>query len=221
MPAYVFEKVLKLTSEQFDFEFKSMKQLYQRDNGDPIEYLREIAQEDARKNPSTVLQGVGRTKRLLPGRFYMFKYSPVNKSNREILPYYDMFPVVLVVNVYPTYFQGINFHYLPPIYRAELMDELYRFIIAPEVQAKDIGRSIRARLNTNRVNYEFMSKRFNLRSFKPMWKRYRKNNVIGNFLYIPPVGWDAIMMMPLARFRGSSINKVWRDSIQKRRERNG
>lgn len=221
MPAYIFEKVLKMTVDQFDMQFKSMKDLYTKENGDPIEYLREMAQEQVRNNPATVLQGAGRTKRLLPGRFYMFKYNPVNKTNREILPYYDMFPVVLVINVYPTYFQGINFHYVPPIYRAELMDELYKFIIAPEVKAKDIGRSIRARLNTNRVNYEFMNKRFNLRSFKPMWKRYRKTNVAGNFLYIPPVGWDAVMMMPLARFRGSSINRVWKDSLEIRRKRNG
>lgn len=99
------------------------------------------------------------------------------------------------------------------------MDELYKYIIAPNVTAKDIGGSIRARLNTDRVNHEFMSKRFNLRSFKPTFKRYAMSNVIGQYLYVPPIGWDAIMMMPLARFRKSSINRVWRDSEQERRRR--
>jgi len=147
-----------------------------------------------------------------------FKYNPVGKGT-ERLPYYDMFPVVLVINVYDKYFQGINFHYLPPIYRAELMDQLYRFVIAPDVQSKDIGSSIRARLNTNRVDYGFMSKRFNLRSFKPMFKRYRRSNVVGPYLYVPPIGWDAVMMMPLQRFRGAGINRVYKDSLEKRRRR--
>lgn len=220
MPAYAFEKLINLTADEFDMKFKSMKDLYTKEQGDPIEYLREMAQEEIRTNPTQVLNSAGRTKRLLPGRFYMFRYNPKMKSSPQ-LPYYDMFPVVLVINVYPEkkYFQGINFHYLPPILRAELMDELYKYIIAPNVQAKDIGGSIRARLNTDRVNYEFMSKRFNLRSFKPTFKRYAMSNVIGQYLYVPPIGWDAIMMMPLARFRKSSINRVWRDSEQERRRR--
>ena len=220
MPAYAFEKLINLTADEFDMKFKSMKDLYTKEQGDPIEYLREMAQEEIRTNPTQVLNSAGRTKRLLPGRFYMFRYNPKMKSSPQ-LPYYDMFPVVLVINVYPEkkYFQGLNFHYLPPILRAELMDELYKYIIAPNVTAKDIGGSIRARLNTDRVNHEFMSKRFNRRSFKPTFKRYAMSNVIGQYLYVPPIGWDAIMMMPLARFRKSSINRVWRDSEQERRRR--
>ena len=220
MPAYIWQKFVDLTGEEFDMKFKSMRDLYTKEQGDPIAHLREIAQEEIQTNPTQVLQGAGRTRRLMPGRFYMFRYNPKMKSS-DRLPYYDMFPVVLVINVYPEkkYFQGLNFHYLPPIFRAELMDELYKYIIAPNVQAKDIGGSIRARLNTDRVNYEFMSKRFNLRSFRPTFKRYAMSNVIGQYLYVPPLGWDAIMMMPLARFRKSSINRVWRDSQEERRRR--
>ncbi len=218
MPGYVFDKVLNMTSDNFGIQFKSMRDLYVKENGDPIEYLREMAQEEMDLRPQRILSGSGGTKRLLPGRFYMFKYNPINKGKPN-LPYYDMFPVVLVTNVYPKYFQGINFHYLPPIFRAELMDELYKYIIAPNVQSKDIGASIRARLNTDRVNYEFMAKRYQLRSFKPAFKRYNNKNVIGRFLYVPPLGWDAVMMMPLQRFRGAGINRVWKDSQEERRRR--
>lgn len=218
MPAYAFDKVLGLTADNFDMEFKSMRDLYVKENGDPIVYLRELAEETVRTNPQKLLAGSGGTKRLLPGRLYMFKYNPINKGKPN-LPYYDMFPVVLVINVYDNYFQGINFHYLPPQFRAELMDELYKYIIAPGVQSKDIGASIRARLNTDRVNYQFMAKRYQLRSFKPAFKRYNKKNVVGRFLYIPPIGWDAILMMPLQRFRGAGINRVYKDSQEERRRR--
>lgn len=219
MPAYAFEKLVNLTADEFDMKFTSMRDLYTKESGDPVQYIRELAQEQMRTQPNKILQGAGKTRRILPGRFYFFKYNPKGRSS-DTLPYYDIFPCVLVINVYEKYFQGINFHYLPPQFRAELMDELYRFVIAPDVKGKDLGTTIRARLNTNRVNYEFMSKRFNLRSFKPTFKRYSKRNVIGPLMYIPPIGWDAIMMMPLARFRKSSINRVWRDSLEERRRRN-
>tara|TARA_R100000951_G_scaffold18426_1_gene14770 strand:+ start:422 stop:1081 length:660 start_codon:yes stop_codon:yes gene_type:complete len=218
MPGYVFDKVLNLTSDEFGIQFKSMKDLYVKENGDPIEYLRELAEEEIRLNPQKILSGSGGTKRLMPGRFYLFKYNPMNKGKPN-LPYYDMFPVVLVTNVYDKYFQGINFHYLPPQFRAELMNELYKYIIAPNVQSKDIGGSIRARLNTDRVNYKFMEKRYQLRSFKPAFKRYNNKHVVGRFLYVPPIGWDAVMMMPLQRFRGAGINRVYKDSLEERRRR--
>ena len=45
MPAYAFDKVLGLTADNFDMEFKSMRDLYVKENGDPIVYLRELAEE--------------------------------------------------------------------------------------------------------------------------------------------------------------------------------
>ena len=76
MPAYAFDKVLGLTADNFDMEFKSMRDLYVKENGDPIVYLRELAEETVRTNPQKLLAGSGGTKRLLPGRLYMFKYNP-------------------------------------------------------------------------------------------------------------------------------------------------
>ena len=46
MPAYAFEKLINLTADEFDMKFKSMKDLYTKEQGDPIEYLREMAQEE-------------------------------------------------------------------------------------------------------------------------------------------------------------------------------
>lgn len=219
MPGYAFETLIKFTEDEFDMKFKSMKDLYLKEEGDPIKYLRELAEQETQQRPEKILQGAGRTKRLMPGRFYMMKYMPKNRNKKDILPYYDMFPVILVMNMYDTYFSGLNFHYIPPMYRAEIMDELYKFVIAPEVKSKEIGTSIRARVNTNRVTYDFMKSRFSLRSFKPLWKRYDYKQVVGPYLYIPPIGWDAITMMPVHRFRGTGINRVWRDSLEERRRR--
>ena len=148
----------------------------------------------------------------------MFKYMPKMKAQ---LPYWDMFPVGLVMNSYPDkgYFSMINFHYLPPILRAELMDAIYPFVIFPNVETQDIGSSMRARVNTDRVDFEFMKKRINMRGVIPAWKRYDYKQVIGNYLYVPPVGWDTIVMLPVERMRGSGINRVWQNSMIERRQR--
>lgn len=219
MPAYFFQKAINMTSEEFDFEFKSMREMYKEFEGDPIKRIRELGEEEAKNSPNQLLQSAGRTKRLLPGRMYMFNYrNPISKATAD---YYDMYPVVLVMNVYEQkdYFQGLNFHYLPPIYRAELMDQLFQYVMNSGTQGDELSTTIRAKLEP-RINYEFMKKRRNLMSFKPLFKRYNMNNVIGQYLYVPPKAWDFIMMMPLARFRKAGINRVYRDSLTDRRRRN-
>ena len=199
-------------------EFKSMKDLYQKEQGDPVERLRELAEEERTTNPQQILSGAGRTRRLMEGRMYMFKYMP--KMAKQ-LPYWDMFPVGIVMNTYPDkgYFSMINFHYLPPILRAELMDSLYPFVIFPGVEQTDIGSSMRTRVNTDRIDWNFMKKRLQMRGVVPAWKRYDYKQVVGNYLYVPPVGWDTIVMLPVERMRKSGINKVWQNSQLERRQR--
>jgi hypothetical protein len=195
-----------------------MKDLYQKEQGDPVERLRELAEEERTTNPQQILSGAGRTRRLMEGRMYMFKYMPKMASK---LPYYDMFPVGIVMNLNSekNYFSMLNFHYLPFKERAELMDSLYPFVMMDNIQGKDIGNSLRARVNVNRVDYKFMKKRMSMRGFLPCWKRYDYKRVVGQFLYVPPIGWDTIMMLPLARFRKSGINRVHMDSLAERRAR--
>ena len=206
-----------MAQEDFEQELKSMRALYEGDIK-PVDRIREIAQEEDSLNPNQLLQGTGKTKRLLSGRLYMFNYrNPIAKNT---LPYYDMFPVVLVINHRPSknYFQGLNFHYLPPKYRAEILDELYRYMINEGAEGDSISRTIRARLSP-RVDYEFMKKRRSMMSFKPLWRRYNLDRVIGQYLYVPPKAWDVITMMPLARFRKRGINSIYMDSLTERRER--
>ena len=169
MPAYFFQRAINMTSEEFDFEFKSMKQLYEKFDGDPIDYIRKLGEDEAKTNPNQLLQGAGRTKRLLPGRVYMFNYrNPISKASAD---YYDMYPVVMVINVYEQkdYFNALNFHYLPPFYRAELMNELFKYMVNPNVTGDELATTIRAKL-APRVNYEFLKKRRNLNQHQMMTK---------------------------------------------------
>lgn len=215
MATYIFNKVAAMTEEEFGMEFSSMRDFYTKQNGDPVAWLREQAQQMREDSPNKVLEAGQRTKRLLPGRMYMMRYNPINRAT---LPYYDMFPVFLCMNVRNGWFSGLNFHYLPPIYRAELMDALYPFVIAPNTTGTDMSTSIRTRVQ-KRVDWDMLNKRRSFMSFKPMWKRYNMKAVIGNYMYVPPIAWDTVMMLPVQRFRKAGINKVWRDSMIDRRTR--
>ena len=57
--------------------------------------------------------------RFLLGNMYLFAYDPKHK---ETLPYYDRFPLIFPINKAKGGFLGINLHYLPPPFRAKLMD---------------------------------------------------------------------------------------------------
>ena len=55
------------------------------------------------------------------GNMYMFFYDP--KLKKE-LPYYDSFPLVIVVGPAEGGFLGLNLHYLPPTLRAKFLDAM-------------------------------------------------------------------------------------------------
>ena len=55
------------------------------------------------------------------GNMYMYFYDPKHK---ETLPYYDRFPLTIVVEPAKGGFKGINLHYLPNALRAKFLDGL-------------------------------------------------------------------------------------------------
>ena len=46
---------------------------------------------------------------------------------KDKLPYFDRFPVVIIIETYETGFLGINFHYIPPMKSREVLDGLLRY----------------------------------------------------------------------------------------------
>ena len=56
-----------------------------------------------------------------PGDMVMYTYNPKLK---KVLPYYDAFPLTIVVGPAKDGFYGINLHYLPPRVRAIFLDKL-------------------------------------------------------------------------------------------------
>ena len=58
------------------------------------------------------------------GRLNFFFYDPKYK---QVLPLYDRFPLVLPLETIPGWFMGLNFHYIRPVQRVSLLNNLQRF----------------------------------------------------------------------------------------------
>ena len=59
------------------------------------------------------------TQRPSRGKLSLYAYDPKLKGT---LPYYDIFPLVLPLDPIKGGFIGMNFHYLPPLLRFEMLD---------------------------------------------------------------------------------------------------
>lgn len=133
------------------------------------------------------------------GRMYFFRYDPKTK---EQLPYYDTFPLIFLVGPAEGGFYGINLHYLPPLLRAKLMDQL----LGIQIESKN-SENTRLLLSYNILN---SASRYHL--FKPTLKRYLTSHMKSKFIWVPPEEWLVASMLPAQRFKKSSESKVWNDS---------
>lgn len=133
------------------------------------------------------------------GSMYSFFYDPKNKKT---LPYYDMFPLVFVIGPKPGGFLGINLHYLPPVLRAKLMDQLYT--ITNNKKYDDTTKLV--------VSYNLLNRASRFRYFEPCVKHYLFEHVQSKFLRIEPRFWDAALMLPTEKFAKADADTVWSQS---------
>lgn len=137
-----------------------------------------------------------------PGWIYSYTYSPKGKAE---LPYYDMFPLVLVLHTVPGGFIGLNLHYLRPIDRAIFMDKLYQFEIPDKKN------------NTMRINitYPTLEASKRLDYYKACIKRYRYYNIGSFFVAVTPEEWDQVLFLPTENFKKEPKKTVWKISRSK------
>lgn len=147
------------------------------------------------------------TDKPLLGRMYLFQYDPKGKKT---LPYYDRYPLIFPIDSGRTSgfaasggsFLGINLHYLPLPLRARLMDALY-----DTITTKDLDENARLK-----ISYNILQQASKYRFFKPCIKRYLISHVRSRFFYIEPTEWEMALFLPLDRFVGANMSRVYRDS---------
>ena len=111
-----------------------------------------------------------RSKQIIGG-MYMFTYDPKHK---DTLPYYDIFPLVIVIGPAKGGFLGLNLHYLPPKLRMQFFANLM------DIQGSNMDDDSKFKLT-----YRMLKKSSNLRYFKPCVKHYLNSQVTSKFAEVP------------------------------------
>ena len=143
-------------------------------------------------------------KRVSLGDLFCYYYNPKYKNTMRrsrkdgklypVLPYYDMFPMIMLLSAEKETFLGINFHYLRPKWRAILLDR---------VTAK-IGGGLPK-----------WSKLRNIRQIAPTIKRYRFDHIMRKVIPIEEDEQEIAIFLPTERFKKSGKTKVWSESERK------
>ena len=138
------------------------------------------------------------------GKMYMYFYDPKHK---ETLPYYDRFPLIIMVGPAPRGFMGLNLHYLPLATRAKFLDALLGTI-----NNERYDESTRFRLS-----YEMLKRASKLKAFRPCLKRYLSSHVRSRLAMVPAPEWEIATFLPTADFEKASSSEVYKDSRRKMR----
>ena len=143
----------------------------------------------------------------LPGRMYLFKYDPVGKGTTG-LPYYDTFPLVIPWDIASDRFIGINFHYLYPLVRIQLLEKLSQY----KVGTTDLNTRIRA-------DWRILGNISRFKEVRPSVKIYLRRQVRSRFLFIQPDDWTTASILPTEKFVGAGKSSVFVQSSRKMRKK--
>jgi hypothetical protein len=160
----------------------------------PVSVANSIARENFRKTTNYKI-----------GKLYFFYYDPKGK---EDLPYYDRFPLVLVLDRHPDGFLGLNLHYLPYRYRVAFLNKLMQYAVLN--QDNEIQRL--------RITYDILSASKRLREFRPCIKKYLHSHMMSKLITIQPDEWEVATLLPIQQFKGAMPQEVWQESVEQIRK---
>ena len=166
-------------------------------------WFRQKASQLATPNRRSLMQAdeiklVNRQNPLI-GSMNMFFYDPKLK---ETLPYYDRFPLSIIVGPAPKGFYGLNLHYLPPLLRAKLLDGLMD--ITNNKKYDDTTRF--------QLSYQMLQGAAKLKFYKPCFKHYLTQHVRSKLARVPAPEWEIATFLPMADWEGGSARSIYRDS---------
>jgi len=134
------------------------------------------------------------------GHMYMMFY---DAKYKDVLPYYDRFPLVIPMGFTNNGFIGLNLHYIAPKYRAILLEELFTLISDEELDSE----------TRFKLSYGLISKVSRFKYGKPCVKRYLTSHIEGQLERVLPIHWSLVSQLPSARFgKGTNTLTVYKDS---------
>jgi len=136
------------------------------------------------------------------GDMIMYTYNPKFKKT---LPYYDMFPLTIMVGPAKDGFYGINLHYLPPKIRAIFLDHL-----------NDTATNQKFNKTTRfKITYNLLKATKKYKYFKPCFKHYLSEHVSSNIMKVNASEWNIAIFLQTAKFKKKSDTYVW---VQSKKE---
>ena len=134
---------------------------------------------------------------LKPGKMFTFGYDAKLKA---ILPYWDKFPLIVVLDTYSDGFLGLNFHYLSPIDRQKFFTKILKF---SNQKGDPMDFTDKARFN---ISWDAVQ---NIKHADKMIHKYLYGHVRTSLLEAPPNEWENVIFLPYQRFVGASAKSVW------------
>lgn len=149
---------------------------------------------DRRMNEKVYLDGT-KVGEIQEGNMYMMFY---NAKTKKKLPWYDRFPLVIPFDKrsIENGFYGINLHYIPPLYRQSLLEEMYKYSKGEGVE----------------IDYQYLRTVSRLRPAIPCVKRYLWSRIKRVPLQVQKEYWDVAAMLPTADFGDVNTNTVYAES---------
>lgn len=142
-----------------------------------------------------------RKSRTMMGHMYMYYYDP---KHRETLPYYDAFPLTIMVERAPGGFYGLNLHYLKPNTRAIFLDKLTDTLTNDKY---DETTRFRAR-------YNLLSSVRKFKEFQPCFKHYLSSQIDSKIVLVQPPEWEIAIFLPTEQFVKAKKTQVWQKSAK-------
>lgn len=132
------------------------------------------------------------------GGMFHFIYDPKHK---DTLPYYDKFPLVIPIEIYPDGFLGLNLHYLPPHLRAKLLD-----LLIEKYKRSSSAKTYMA------ISYPILKSLTQAKMFEPCLHRYLKDHMRSSVVMVTADLWEEVAFLPTHQFRGATHREVWAES---------
>ena len=137
--------------------------------------------------------------RSVVGSMYMFFYDPKHK---DTLPFYDSFPLEIMIDKAEGGFLGLNLHYLPPVLRAKFLDALL-----------DITSNDKYDETTKfALSYSLLKRSAKYKYFKPCVKHYLTSHVRSRFAKVHAPEWEIAAFLPTADWQKAGKSTVYSNS---------
>lgn len=172
-----------------------------------LEWFRKRVENIARVNRAELLKDelLKSSKGVTIGSMFLYRYEA---KHHATLPYWDRYPLIFMVGPAEGGWHGINLHYLPPILRAKLFDELMK-----------IRTNKRYDSTTKlRLSYGVLKNSSQFAEFAPCFKHYLKEQLRSKPIYVPPTEWEVVLFLPFDQFVKKKRDYVWDQSKRMIRE---